>query len=56
VIEQAKGAVARSLGVSVEEAFTLMRAHARQRRTRLTELAHDIVTSPEGPRLLNPAP
>ena len=34
VIEQAKGAVARSLGVSVEEAFDLMRGHARRRADR----------------------
>ena len=52
VIEQAKGAVARSLGVTVEEAFTLMRAHARRSRGRLTDLAHAIVETPEGPRLL----
>ena len=52
VIEQAKGAVARSLGVTVEEAFNLMRAHARRRRTRLTDLAHAIVDTPEGPQLL----
>jgi GAF domain-containing protein len=56
VIEQAKGAVARSLGVSVEDAFELMRAHARHRRIRLTELAHDIVDSPDGPRLLHRRP
>jgi AmiR/NasT family two-component response regulator len=52
VIEQAKGAVARSLGISVEEAFALMRAQARRRRTGLTDLAHAIVETPEGPQLL----
>jgi GAF domain-containing protein len=52
VIEQAKGAVARTLGISVEEAFALMRTHARGRRVLLTELALAIVESPEGPRLL----
>jgi len=52
VIEQAKGAVARALGVTVEEAFTLMRAEGRRRRTRLTDLAHAIVETPEGPQLL----
>jgi GAF domain-containing protein len=52
VIEQAKGAVARSLGVSVENAFDLMRRHARHRRIGLTELALTIVESPEGPQLL----
>jgi GAF domain-containing protein len=51
-IEQAKGAVARSLGVTVDEAFELMRSHARRERTRLTDLAHAIVETPEGPQLL----
>ena len=54
VIEQAKGAVARSLGVSVEEAFDLMRGHARRERVGLTDLALRVVESPEGPQLLRP--
>ena len=54
VIEQAKGAVARSLGVSVEEAFDLMRRHARRERVGLTDLALTVVESPEGPQLLRP--
>ena len=54
VIEQAKGAVARSLGVSVEEAFDLMRGHARRERIGLTDLALRVVESPEGPQLLRP--
>ena len=54
VIEQAKGAVARSLGVSVEEAFDLMRGHARRERIGLTDLALRVVQSPEGPLLLRP--
>jgi AmiR/NasT family two-component response regulator len=54
VIEQAKGAIARSLGVSVEEAFGLMRGHARRERVGLTDLAVRIVQSPEGPQLLRP--
>ena len=52
VIEQAKGAVARSQGVSVGEAFARMRSHARERRIRLTDLALAIVETPEGPLLL----
>jgi GAF domain-containing protein len=52
VIEQAKGAIARSLGVSVEDAFDLMRRHARRARIGLTDLALSIVESPEGPQLL----
>ncbi len=54
VIEQAKGAIARSLGVSVAEAFDLLRGHARRERVGLTDLAMTIVESPEGPQLLRP--
>ncbi|MGH8881992.1 MAG: GAF and ANTAR domain-containing protein, partial [Stackebrandtia sp.] len=36
VIEQAKGAVAQSIGVGVDEAFELLRAYARSRQQRLT--------------------
>jgi transcriptional regulator with GAF, ATPase, and Fis domain len=43
LIEQAKGAVSRSLGVPVDEAFAILRAHARRRRLRLTELARAVV-------------
>ncbi len=52
VIEQAKGAVARSLGVSVEDAFELLRRYARRQRIGLTDLALTVVESPEGPQLL----
>ncbi len=45
-IEQAKGAVARALSISVEEAFTLLRAQARNRRCPLTELAEEVVNNP----------
>ena len=45
-IEQAKGALARIRGVSVDEAFTLMRDHARRNHLRLTDLARGIVTDP----------
>ncbi len=46
VIEQAKGAVAQTFGVSVEHAFEMLRSHARARQVRLTELAHTIVSTP----------
>lgn len=52
VVEQAKGAVARTFGISIEESFDLLRAHARRTRRRLTDVAHDVVTTPEGPRML----
>jgi transcriptional regulator with GAF, ATPase, and Fis domain len=46
VIEQAKGAIAQAHGVSVDEAFTRMRDHARRNNRRLSELAHTLVTDP----------
>lgn len=54
VIEQAKGAVARTFSVSVDEAFEMLRGHARTSRRRLTDVAHEVVTSPSGPALLRP--
>jgi GAF domain-containing protein len=52
VLEQAKGAVARVFGITVEEAFVMLRAHARDTRQRLTDVAHEVVTSQRGPHLL----
>ncbi len=52
VVEQAKGAVARTFDITVEEAFTLLRAHSRSSRRRLTDVAHEVVTSERGPELL----
>lgn len=53
-VEQAKGAVARTFGITVDQAFDLLRAHARTHRRRLTDVAHEVVTSPDGPLLLRP--
>jgi GAF domain-containing protein len=44
VIEQAKGAIAQSRGITVDEAFTLIRAYARSHNRPLTDLAKVIVT------------
>jgi GAF domain-containing protein len=44
VIEQAKGAIAQARGVTVDEAFTLIRAYARSHNRQLTDLAQVIVT------------
>jgi len=52
VIEQAKGAVAQTFGVTVEEAFEMLRRHARSRHLRLTELAHTIVHTPGAASML----
>ena len=46
-IEQAKGAVAASLGVGVAEAFELLRKHARSARMPLTEYALALLKQPE---------
>jgi GAF domain-containing protein len=54
VIEQAKGAVARTFNIGVDEAFAMLRSYARTSRRRLTDVAHQVVTSPEGPLLLRP--
>jgi GAF domain-containing protein len=43
-IEQAKGALARMRGVSVDEAFKLMRDHSGRHHRRLTDLALAVVT------------
>jgi GAF domain-containing protein len=43
VIEQAKGAVAQARGVSVDEAFALIRGYARRTNRHLVDVAHTIV-------------
>lgn len=43
IIEQAKGVLSREHGVSVDEAFELLRAHSRSRSVALRELAHGVV-------------
>ena len=43
VIEQAKGAIAQAHQISVDEAFTRIRAYARNNHKKLTEVAHTIV-------------
>ncbi|WP_460492117.1 ANTAR domain-containing protein [Dactylosporangium cerinum] len=48
VIEQAKGAMAQARGISVDEAFTVIRGYARRNNKRLSDVAHTIVTDPVG--------
>ncbi len=45
-VEQAKGILARALGISPEDAFTVLRKAARDKGTRLRDLADRIVASP----------
>jgi len=47
VIEQAKGAVARTYGISVDAAFELIRLRARATNQRLADLSHLLVTDPD---------
>lgn len=44
IIEQAKGAVARTLAVTPAEAFQVIRAYAREHRRPLSDLAQELVT------------
>jgi AmiR/NasT family two-component response regulator len=49
VIEQAKGVLAERLAVAPDEAFDVLRRSARSSRTRLHDLARDVVVSPRTP-------
>jgi transcriptional regulator with GAF, ATPase, and Fis domain len=46
VIEQAKGAIAQSRNVSVDDAFLILRAHARRTNSRLGDVAHAALADP----------
>lgn len=46
VIEQAKGAVARSFGIGVDDAFERIREYARRNNLKLTDFARRLVTDP----------
>jgi GAF domain-containing protein len=50
VIEQAKGAVAQALGVSVDDAFGVIRRYARRNNEPLTGVARSLVTDPASMR------
>jgi len=46
VIEQAKGALARIHGISVDEAFERMRSYTRSHNRKLSEVAHAVLADP----------
>ncbi len=49
VLEQAKGVLARTHGISVDQAFDRMRSYARMHNIKLTELATAVLAQPPGP-------
>jgi GAF domain-containing protein len=57
VIEQAKGVVAEQARISVDAAFTLVRAHARAQNRRLSDVARELIEGHlEASALAEPAP
>ena len=55
LIEQAKGVLAARAGLSVAEAFTRMRAHARRTSTSLTSIAQAVIEGTIDVNALSPA-
>ncbi|MEW2565525.1 GAF and ANTAR domain-containing protein [Streptomyces sp. NPDC047070] len=43
LVEQAKGALAQQRRITVDEAFTLLRNHARSRRRRISDVAREVL-------------
>jgi hypothetical protein len=56
IIEQAKGKISESLGISVDEAFHRLRRHARNHNLRLTSLADQIAIGQISADSLDPLP
>lgn len=56
LIEQAKGVLAERLGVSIDDAFGLLRDHARNRNARLRDVAADVVAGRVDLATLPPVP
>jgi GAF domain-containing protein len=54
VIEQAKGMVAERLGLDMEQAFTVLRSHARNNNLRLADIATDVIAGRLGASSLDP--
>jgi len=49
VLEQAKGVLARTHGITVDQAFERMRGYARNHNIKLTDLARAVLAQPPGP-------
>jgi GAF domain-containing protein len=54
IIEQAKGKVSESAGLTMDQAFQRLRNHARNHNARLTVLCRDIAAGTMDPRTLDP--
>lgn len=52
IIEQAKGAIARSEGISTEAAFERLRAQSRSTSQRLADVAHSVLADLENPHTI----
>ena len=52
VIEQAKGIVGERAGIDMEQAFSLLRAHARNHNLRLADVARDVISGAIRPESL----
>jgi len=46
-IEQAKGAISQAHGISIDAAFNALRGYARKNNRKLTEVAREVLTSPD---------
>jgi len=55
IIEQAKGVLAERGGLDMDQAFKLLRAHARSTSTRLADLARSVVDGADTSRILGQA-
>ncbi|MEC4018652.1 GAF and ANTAR domain-containing protein [Streptomyces sp. H27-D2] len=55
IIEQAKGILAARREISVDEAFVLLRRHARSHRQLLTDIAREVAEDSADPALFHPA-
>jgi GAF domain-containing protein len=57
VIEQSKGMIAQQLSLDMDEAFSMLRHHARSHHRRLSDLATDVIDGKMSPSLLDkPSP
>lgn len=54
IIEQAKGVIAERGSVDMEQAFTMLRVHARTTRQRLSDVAHAVVEHADTSTIINP--